>query len=1146
MRYLTKDAWCNFKRDGHLFEDLVGEILRLEYPDTNFSHVGGPHDGGKDFLTQLSMLADAKEDVWVECKYHTTTLSFHDVSMTLLMAYIENARQILVFSYAPLTSTFQVQCNRYTARTGVKVCVFADTALEQLILKHRAQIRKFERFFPMQLQRVSATEFPENIACQYLFRSSHKARDDAGHSEKNIRLNDLFYLEVHLFNPRDVAVTITLDIPRSPDYEHLNFLEWNRSGAKKVTQTCDISANSGMLLLFPLRLRSYRRIVALPPVTVYWDGQPHTYQIDRTVQCSWLAETPLLGNQYHAILQKQKIQLAREHFFISVISGKSGVGKSRILKELEFLSLEQGIKPIVLDMRHNRVAADAFCKKLCAEMTGLPLFETNMAQILWADESCAFDLTYAARILYSQNFDIQKEWERVGRYFAYLLSQKRCIWILDNAQDYDETIFSLLECVLSYTEGEKTCSGIVFSFNRDYIYEGTRGDDFLHEQRFLAGMDTDGSRTYDELDGFTPDDARQFVRECLSASPDDRPSQMDNLAYDQSIDKIVAHWGESPFLLQAYLIYLEQEGVLRRSLTTSFYIHDAERFQALLEEIPPDVTALMRRRESLLLVHLEEHASMRRKYQELICLIILTKCLPEVLAGYMVESPHLIAYLERLGLITRTENGDILFYHSYVERYYTERYPVTCISHELLKKFTLTVDSLSLRPLLFFPYFWGQYLLGTVDADLFRAALQRLDSRNIESDFMLPCMEAVSLLLESGRFDISRPAYLDAYVSMIEIIGNRKGLSWRFAFFQRVYYSFMGVPQTYWTCMPQLFRIFRKYLISLLNTRQIAKSLEINLSLFELVRTAVFDETEKRKILVKLYNCQVMVYNQTNDLEKALAANQQSMDILRNLNDPSEMINTWRGRGDIYYSNALAYRHRSELSECWQKALELYQASHDTASDSGFSEQLKVATYLKAVLAGMIAGNAQEVERLIPFVSGCIGHTGMLYYEINARLVKAEYLIWCCHGRLAVAQEPCPELRKLLDQAIDLAALYGRQSASVHCFHLRALMQMCAGQFGFSRDNYLKTAYMLVEMLKTESEYQHWAYFWVDFAIQIRTMRWEVPQSLFRQVKDKLLYSELTRLFNMSEREFLVYYETEYRALSPLSDFTGKLTFPRI
>lgn len=1146
MRYLKEEYWNNFKRDGRLFEDLVGELLKLEYPDTNFSHIGGPYDGGKDFLTQLSMLADAKEDVWVECKYHTSTLSFRDISMTLLMAYIENARQILVFSYAPLTSTFQVQCNRYTARTGVKVCVFADIALEQLILKHRAQISQFERFFPPQLQRVSTSEPPEDIACQYLFRSSHKIKNDTDRSDKNIRLNDLFYLEVHLFNPRDAAAPITLEVPRSPDYDHLNFLEWDHNGTKKIIQTCTVSAHSGILLLFPIRLRSYRRLVTFPPVTVYWDGRPHTYLIDRTVQCSWLAETPLLGNQYHAILQKHKIQLTREHFFTSVISGKSGLGKSRILKELEFLGLEQGVKVISLDMRHNRITADAFCKKLCAEMTGLPLFETKMAQILWADEACAFDLTYAARILYSDDFDIQKEWKRVGRYFAHLLSQERCLWLLDNAQDYDETIFNLLECILNYTKCEKICSGIIFSFNRDYIYEGTRADDFWHELRFLAGQDTDGSRTYDELTGFTPDDARQFVRECLSASPDNCPFQMDNLAYEQSIDKIVAHWGESPFLLQAYLIYLEQEGVLKRSITTSFYIHDAERFQTLLEEIPPDITALMHKRESLLLEHLADNAPMKRKYQDLICLIILTRCLPEVLAGRIVESPHLIEYLESLGLIARAENGDILFYHSYVERYYTERYPVTCISHEFLKEFTLAVDSLSLRSLLFFPYFWGQYLLGTVDTDLFQAALQRLDSRNIESDFTLPCMEAISLLLESGRFDISRQAYLDAYVCIIEMIGNRKGLSKRFAFFQRVYDSFMAAPQTYWTCMPQLFRIFRKYLISLLNTRQIAESLEINFILYGLVQEAVFDETEKRKILVKLYNCQVMVYNQTNDLAKALDANKKSMDILRGLNDPSELINTWRGRGDIYYSNALAYQYRPQLSACWQKALELYQTTHNIANDSGFGEQLKVATYLKAVLAGMIMGNVKAVEALIPFVSACIERTGMLYYEINARLVKAEYLIWLYNGRLAVDQKPYPEVRKLLDQATDLAALYGRQSASVHCFHLRALLQMCAGQFKFACDNYLKTAYMLAGMLKTESEYQHWAYFWMDFAIQTRKMRWNVPQSLFWQVKDKHLYSELSRLFNMSEGDFYIYYETKYQALSPLSDLTGKLTFPRI
>lgn len=139
--------WKNFKKDGLLFEELVEELLHLHYPGKTFKRTKKTHDGSRDFQLAIPAINNQSMDIWFECKFHKEELPIHDVSMTLIMAYIEDVKQIVFFSYSPVNREFCKYITRFQERSQIPVILYDDMALEALIFRHWAELDT-AKFFP--------------------------------------------------------------------------------------------------------------------------------------------------------------------------------------------------------------------------------------------------------------------------------------------------------------------------------------------------------------------------------------------------------------------------------------------------------------------------------------------------------------------------------------------------------------------------------------------------------------------------------------------------------------------------------------------------------------------------------------------------------------------------------------------------------------------------------------------------------------------------------------------------------------------------------------------------------------------------------------------------------------------------------------
>ena len=178
MKHLTEIYWNNFKVDGKLFEQLSKKLIEFEFHSNDFIIVGGKGDNGRDIDKEIELLNGYKTSIWAQCKYHKKSLSFSDISYTLLMAILRNTNQVLIFSYSNVTDDFEEKLKDYLRRTGKDVILYADEALEKLILKHKDSFDNLDTIFFDNWPSSADSINKKDVTCEVdLYIDNHKIKE---------------------------------------------------------------------------------------------------------------------------------------------------------------------------------------------------------------------------------------------------------------------------------------------------------------------------------------------------------------------------------------------------------------------------------------------------------------------------------------------------------------------------------------------------------------------------------------------------------------------------------------------------------------------------------------------------------------------------------------------------------------------------------------------------------------------------------------------------------------------------------------------------------------------------------------------------------------------------------------------------------
>lgn len=1098
MTQLTQPYWGAFQTDGKLFEQLVGDLLALEYPGHTFRQTKTTHDGSRDWELKIPLLNNISADIWFECKFHKKSLAADKVALTLVMAYAEDAKQIVFFSYSPFNRGFEQKIAQFSERSKIPVFLYGDTGLESLILRHWEKL-DVGRYFPdFKKNPASPGEEDVTFSCQ-VFQNGILISCRNPKERPVIRYNDELTLRVTLMNhsaSRDCRTRLSLPPGTEEDYLICDEQLTNGNYIDITLPHCRVLSFS-----FHLKLRRFGAQMKLPKLLLEWEGKTKAVA-PGTVEGQWLAETRLIGHAFYDILQDQNILMRKQVFTATQIMGHSGVGKSRLLHEVTIQGHICGKQIYRVDNDFKKVSFLSFVRELVSLLEGLPVLPAKQIELLsegnWKGQKLA------VRILYDDGYASQMSIDKLSRYLWDRMQNKNIWIVLDNVQWMDERSLQLLERLLDYV-GSPSGSGLFLAFNEDYLYSGTAASQLMQTISAYASQFPDSIHST-HLDGFTYEDALTYLRECLTYHTS---SSSDDLSYEGTLKKVIEHCGTQPFYLQNMLIYLNQCHVLKRTDATSFLIVNIPEFWTQVQEIPRSVLALLERRIQAAAQHFQIIGK-EQDFWDLCAVLSFAGSLPKPLCRELFGGFPIKRELLSLGLLLINEDSSVSFYHQYFEKYFQKTAPLEQLSQGLLERFCAAVETRRLTGSMQDAYYLARYALGTCDLPLLSDAVGRIASWRVPPRLSPAVKEAVFLQLENESEHLPDKLVADCYYAICLMTGKREGMHKACRYYERCYQDFLVGQKSYVQRRDTIFRLIREYLLSLGNLNRNEDAVVRAKKLFSCKPT-----NEEYCILLELL---CISYYSMGQSEKAVEAIQDAL--RRCPDDVPQYLSLLQELGKAYYFLPNAFAYQEEICKPWEDAFALYQEkwapSFDNSSCS--TRHKDIAAYLNAGVADLIRKRLDAAEAKMAYLVRYIDHTEMPFYEIKLRFFKAALLL------LKDMADKSPgrrhdEICTLLDQAADICVIHYSMQDYPLCFYLRASAQLYAGKYDQAADSYRKTCQVLQEHIGSEREESTWSYFYEDMALRFAQLHQDFPLELLHAIRSKDLRQRVAQLTRCNDPE---------------------------
>ena len=671
MRVLTSKYWQKkFKktvidkngkkrtiRDGKIFEELVQKILDLEYGPNRWKRTADSWDGSRDFEWHT-----ARSYKWAECKNYEDSISLNVISNTLVMAMVDFADEILIFSYSKIKHPVLNKLIQYADVSQKKIRIYADESLEEIILLHFDELQP--QFFPSaHFEKADLECLAPYISCQIIADPviSYTMNTDLGaipKSPSEINFDTVLCLNIYVYNKSSRKIIAETAIKWMPgDFFVLN------SNKKSVIKFA-LAPNSIIVKKIYFRALKFSPTLRFPELTIVC-GEHKKNFLFGTVRCSWIGDCTLQGASYKEINKVFETNVLRGNFFRAInFYGTSGTGKSRLLKECENIALGCGFR--VIRFRTNLQRKEfSNVKNIISELICGIYDVPDLEDVL--SYSSENNLSEVYQILYnirhnSENVDyIEKT---IVPVVTHKLMKTCCYISIDNIQYYPAPFISLLHSIIErlLTENNYCKSRIGISFNMDYISQQKECIslwNFLYKNKnYIISK---------EITGFaTENETRLFLNQLIQNS-DLEPEQA---------QMIVKASNGNPFYVKAYLKLLETENIIIPQ-RDGYIIPPAKQevFKERMKSIPDDISGVLENRWNYYLKNHDHAQSLQilgvlHIFQKLGNELIEKFCLPEAIIDDLSKFHFLIKQNEIEQVY--------IFEHDMLEMYLSKKYYPLC------------------------------------------------------------------------------------------------------------------------------------------------------------------------------------------------------------------------------------------------------------------------------------------------------------------------------------------------------------------------------------------------------------------------------------------------------------------------------------
>lgn len=1031
MRYLPENPdWKNQK--GEVFESLVGELLEQLYPNT-FKRTQTTHDGGKDFTAEKMIFFENNMRIWVECKCLKSNLSLDDMGRTIVLTYLNNINVLAIFSYTAVNKNLKECLFQFSQKANVRINIYDGEHLENLILKFKNNIN-FDKYFPDWNEKYEIS-YSQKVSAD-IYVSKFK---DVYKNEPNIAFlyNDLIWMNCRINNETIDKKIIKLKINKSSVN---NFYIKNQKFIN--SQYCaefELTGNQSEYFAIPLKIKNFKKTLKLPVVEIYDQNNNLIKKIEKSIKCQWFSETSIVGESYLKIIKSADSYLEGMSF-VSIL-GASGMGKSRIIKELSINAINNGFDCFNIDIEKNFSSLQTIIQKIIINYEGLPLIDPD----IMLDKELFSDIKEInARRKYAKNLLYRKDFQNVSaneiaRYFIELFKEKKCEIHIDNVQYCDDKTIEVLKEIIALCNNEQMTSRIVMAFNEDRLYKNTP---VYNLYKYLKIMNSKSPLEFPvyKLNGFTEEDANLYLRNSIRL--DDGQSH-NEYTYARTLSLIVQKCGCNPYILTNIVSLLYEKKIIKKSENAFFYVANIKTFHKCLSLIPENIKDLLQLRNNYFIEFLNKQYG-ATTYTMFLCAIAIIKIIPKSLALDILINPEILNLAINAGFFS-FEGENIVFAHSYMEQFFTETY--CSRSNELTQLIIEKIEKLHLATTLFAPYFILKYKVGALSNDLYKRAMQYLP--RVDRCHLKEFVSVLSNIIADDEYKTDSKVFLEKARRICNVSQSSLGMEYACILYKK-FSEFIILNSVKYADDKQLITNFAfshssallvlsKYQETIETVNKYVKLFGDNIDLTCRLKERVAVAYMK----IGNYELAKYLFNELYDYAKQSANVKNRIEALLHL-----------GKINILEND------KEQLIRNWSELCDLYIYDFDKNVDSKYERKKFEFIFNQCgTIIDYLNGDIESADKKFKKINDLKDNTGMPYYEIRIRLFYVTYNIMRYYDRVNYQL-----MHALIEDALDISIFYNENNIYPKCFYLLAQLDMICNNKAKALDDYKITLDIYNEM----------------------------------------------------------------------------------
>ncbi len=927
MRRLSERYWDNFKknkigngksiRDGLIFEDLVEELLTQMFPYGEWHRTKKSHDDNRDFY-----LSNEMEKVWAECKNFSDSISLKVIAPTLIMARVYSVNKILFFSYSKINKNTREKLALYAEKTNSDINIYDDRLLDEMVLTVKDTLSS--RFKPKPGDIIYEDKDARSIDVDfYIVRDvvfGAVTDDELMHTYETTECLDRFspfevIIYIDIPDNRDTA-KISVSIPDVDDNAWFENLHPKMKGREKI----DIKTSSqNFCIRIPLKPIMSAESVLLPQVSVRvtCNGKSGIFNSPISeAQLIWNNEVELTGNEYRSCVQDfNNTVIDRSRFCCFALQGRSGTGKSRLLREVRDKLIVNGYRIIsFLDTVSEDISI--LLREILAFLYDIPSVDLSsmIEDDLLSENTNSDGVTHAYRIINKINHAGKEKLldmeftDKISHLIAEKASERKTAIIIDDLQKYGDTAIAFFSRFIEYANAMRRLNRSVFIFS--YNYE--RGNEsVVNLMKRVSGVQNDNSCFISiEISGFDKNESESFLRNLLSIKDDKFVPLL----------RMILNRYDNPYMIKSVVKQLISSSCIILDGKELSSIPRPDMFKKTLEKLPTDMYELMVSRYK---GFIENHGVEETDVLAILSLISLMPVATRNDVYALSLDDSILDLLCSEYILHETDTGRFKFVH--------EQFEIACIRYkeedyfQIINKVVMSklINSVKGYPML--------YALCTIKTKSMHrktviewsSGLMSIRQREVCSYYIYK--STISYILEEIMDDSYDSKAVSLAMDLCYSYRNTYGYEKSLPLFDSINKSILKLNYD----VLYQFKEFRVFVDTYADTMRIVSRTEEALAFLQTLASAsasLPDDDQKNALLASIYNREMVVYrdfdHSSDNESRIMTAYNKSMDFAKKINDRSlreEMI--YLNESDLGYLYYTYYQNRNKLISLWEKCL---------------------------------------------------------------------------------------------------------------------------------------------------------------------------------------------------------------------------------